>query len=135
MRASLKRIGAITLFVDDLKRSKAFYQDVFDLPVTYEDENSAVFTFEHTLINLLTMPAARELIEPAVVASREAGSRFQFTIWVDDADAVCAELTSRGVALLNGPMDRAWGQRTASFTDPDGHIWEIAQTLSAAEGS
>ena len=33
------------------------------------------------------------------------------------------------MALLNGPMDREWGMRTASFTDPDGHIWEIAQQL------
>jgi lactoylglutathione lyase len=33
------------------------------------------------------------------------------------------------VALLNGPMDREWGMRTVSFTDPDGHIWEIAQQL------
>jgi uncharacterized glyoxalase superfamily protein PhnB len=33
------------------------------------------------------------------------------------------------VTLLNGPMDREWGMRTASFTDPDGHIWEIAQQL------
>jgi lactoylglutathione lyase len=31
---------------------------------------------------------------------------------------------------LNGPMDRAWGVRTASFTDPGGHIWEFAQQLS-----
>jgi len=34
------------------------------------------------------------------------------------------------VTLLNGPMDREWGVRTASFTDPDGHIWELAQALS-----
>jgi uncharacterized glyoxalase superfamily protein PhnB len=27
-------------------------------------------------------------------------------------------------------MDRAWGLRTASFTDPDGHIWEVAAALS-----
>jgi uncharacterized glyoxalase superfamily protein PhnB len=27
-------------------------------------------------------------------------------------------------------MDRAWGLRTASFTDPDGHIWEVAAELS-----
>ncbi len=40
--------------------------------------------------------------------------------------AVCAELASRGVELLNGPMNRDWGIRTASFTDPDGHIWEVA---------
>lgn len=65
----------------------------------------------------------------------EAGSRFQLTIWVDDADAVCAELDTRGVALLNGLMNREWGMRTASLTDPDGNIWEIAQQLPQAEGS
>ena len=44
---------------------------------------------------------------------------------------VCAELAARGVTLLNGPMDRPWGIRTASFTDPSGHIWEIAGDLPA----
>jgi catechol 2,3-dioxygenase-like lactoylglutathione lyase family enzyme len=130
VNVALKTIGAITLFVDDVERSKLFYQRVFGLPVTYEDDNSVVFKFDNALINLLQISAAHELIAPAVVGGREAGSRFQFTIWVDNADAVCAELAERGVALLNGPMDRVWGQRTASFTDPDGHIWEIAQTLS-----
>ena len=38
-----------------------------------------------------------------------------------------AELARRGVTLLNGPMDRPWGVRTASFVDPGGHIWEIAK--------
>jgi uncharacterized glyoxalase superfamily protein PhnB len=33
------------------------------------------------------------------------------------------------VSLLNGPIDRPWGMRTATFADPDGHIWEIAQQL------
>ena len=121
-----KAIAAITLFVDDLAASKEFYQRVFDLPVVFEDEDSAVFAFGSTLINLLAAPAARELIEPAVVAPREGGSRFQLTINVEDVDATCAELAKRGVALLNGPIDRPWGVRTASFVDPGGHIWEIA---------
>jgi catechol 2,3-dioxygenase-like lactoylglutathione lyase family enzyme len=119
-------IGAITLFVEDLGVAKQFYVEVFDLPVFFEDDNSAVFKFGNTLINLLKTTAARELIEPAAVASREAGARFQFTIEVDDVDAMCAKLATRGVPLLNGPMDRPWGIRTASFTDPAGHIWEIA---------
>jgi uncharacterized glyoxalase superfamily protein PhnB len=50
----------------------------------------------------------------------------QLTINVDDVDAVCAELARRGVTLLNGPVDRPWGVRTAAFRDPDGHAWEIA---------
>ncbi len=120
-------IGAITLFVDDLEAAKRFYKEVFGLPLTFEDDDSAVFDFGNTLINLLKTPAAQELIEPAVVASRDAGSRLQLSITVDDVDAMCAELATRGVELLNGPMDRPWGLRTASFRDPGGHIWEIAQ--------
>lgn len=128
MDALLKTItvDAITLFTEDLARSKAFYQDVFGLPVHYEDPNSAVFKFGGTVINLLMTPAAHELIAPATVAGPEAGARMQFTIGVDDVDAVCAELAKRGVTLLNGPVNRPWGIRTASFTDPSGHIWEIA---------
>jgi catechol 2,3-dioxygenase-like lactoylglutathione lyase family enzyme len=120
-------IFAITLFVEDLQAAKEFYQRTFGLPVDYEDENSAVFKFGDTLINLLKTTAAWELVEPAQVASREAGSRFVFTLHVNDVDAMCAELTVRGVELLNGPMNRPWGIRTASFVDPGGHIWEIAK--------
>ena len=120
------QISAITLFVEDLDAAKKFYREAFGLPVAFEDRESAVFKFKNTLINLLRSTAARGLIEPAAVGSREAGARAQFTIEVDDVDAMCAELTSRGVELLNGPMDRPWGVRTASFKDPAGHIWEIA---------
>jgi lactoylglutathione lyase len=130
-----KRVDFITLFVEDLDRSKLFYQDVFGLPLLFEDENSAVFRFENTGINLLKVPAAHDLIKPAAVAGQEAGSRFQFTIGVDDVDEVCEELAEHGVTLLNGPVDRPWGIRTASFTDPGGHIWEIAQELPEADGS
>ena len=120
-------INAITLFVDDLPATKQFYADVFAVPLIFENDNSAVFDFGSTYINLLESTSAPGLIAPAVVADRKAGSRLQFTIDVDDVDATCAELTARGVTLLNGPVDRPWGRRTASFVDPGGHIWEIAR--------
>lgn len=120
-------ISAITLFVEDLPATKRFYQEVFGLPIHYEDDASVVFNFGNTLVNLLNVTEAPELIEPASVASPDAGSRFQFTITVDDVDATCAELAKRGVGLLNGPIDRPWGVRTATFKDPGGHIWEIAK--------
>ena len=122
-----KSISAITLFVEDLESTKQYYQNVFGLPIFFEDNNSAVFKFADTMINLLRITEANELIEPAKVANRESGSRFVFTIPVDDVDAMCAELIKRGVKLLNGPMDRPWGIRTASFMDPAGYIWEIAK--------
>ena len=120
-------ISAITLFAEDLAATKQFYIDVFGLPVFYEDPNSAVFKFGDTLINLLDVGEAPELIEPARVATQDAGSRFQFTLAVDDVDAMCTELERRGVTLINGPIDRPWGIRTACFADPAGHIWEIAK--------
>ena len=120
-------ISAITLFVEDLDATKRFYQDVFGLPIHYEDDASAVFNFGNTLINLLRADEGRELIEPAEVGGPKAGARFQFTITVDDVDATCDELRRSGVELLNGPIDRPWGIRTAAFRDPAGHIWEIAK--------
>jgi catechol 2,3-dioxygenase-like lactoylglutathione lyase family enzyme len=119
-------IAAITLFVEDLETSRRFYQEVFVLPVFYEDESSAVFKFGETLVNLLRVSEAPSLVEPAEVAGPDAGARCQFTLGVTDVDAMCVELKARGVELLNGPMDRPWGVRTASFRDPGGHIWEIA---------
>ena len=135
MSWSSKSVDFITLFVDDLDRSKTFYREVFGLPVIFEDENSAVFRFANTGINLLRSEAADDLIRPGAVARQDAGARLVFTIDVDDVDEVCAELAAHGVELLNGPVNRPWGRRTASFTDPGGHIWEIAEDLSLADGS
>lgn len=119
-------ITAITLFVEDFAACKEFYGRAFGLPVHYEDEVSAVFLFGTTMVNLLSVSEAPHLIMPASVGNAAAGARFQITLTVDDVDATAARLTEAGVALLNGPMNRPWGIRTASFADPAGHIWEIA---------
>jgi catechol 2,3-dioxygenase-like lactoylglutathione lyase family enzyme len=126
---SLKSVGAITMFVEDPKRSKEFYARVFGVSAIYEDDDAVAFEFENLTVNLLAARAAGELVEPTPVAAREAGSRFQLTIWVENADAVCEQLRSAGVELLNGPQDREWGMRTAAFADPDGHVWEVAAKI------
>jgi catechol 2,3-dioxygenase-like lactoylglutathione lyase family enzyme len=120
-------ISAITMFTEDLAESKRFYQDVFELEHVYEDGNSCVFRIGGTLINVLRVESADELIAPAAVAAPTAGHRLVFTVGVEDVDAMCDRLAARGVKLINGPMDRPWGIRTASFADPGGHIWEIAK--------
>ncbi len=124
-----QKIFAITLFAEDLAATKQFYQNIFELPVEFEDDVSAVFNFGNILINLLDAREGPGLIGPATVAAPGAGARMQLTIPVDDVDAVCARLTAKGVAILNGPLDRPWGIRTATFQDPAGTIWEIAADL------
>ena len=125
----LNAIETITLFVDDITKAKAFYLRVFETGVIYEDGVSCVLKFEGLMVNLLQASEAPQLVQPAPVAPAKTGSRMLLTIKVADVDAVCATLQGRGVTLLNGPLDRPWGRRTAAFADPSGHVWEIAHEL------
>jgi catechol 2,3-dioxygenase-like lactoylglutathione lyase family enzyme len=63
-----KGLDAITPFVENIAEAKRFYEDVFGLPVAYEDDVSAMFRFGATLVNLLQVTEAPVLIEPAPVA-------------------------------------------------------------------
>ena len=119
-------ITAITLFVEDLHAARDFYASVFELPVHYQDDASAVFDFGGTLINLLKVEEAPGLVTPRPVAGPDTGARAQFTITVPDVDAAAARVVAAGATLLNGPQDRPWGIRTAAFADPAGNVWELA---------
>jgi len=132
---ALQVIEVITIFIEELPATKAFYSDVFGLKLVFEDSVSAVFKFDNLLLNLLLASEAAELVAPELIAAAGARVRFMPTIRVDDVDETCAELARHGVALLNGPVDRPWGRRTAAFRDPAGHVWEIAQVLPASQGS
>lgn len=128
-----KEISAITLFVEELDRARAFYRKVFDLQPVFADETDTMFRLENTLLFLTQSAQASRMIAPAVAGSAGNGPRHVFAIIVDDVDAVCAELAGKEVALLNGPENRPWGMRTANFQDPDGYVWEIATELPATQ--
>jgi lactoylglutathione lyase len=130
MIKSLNSLEVITLFVEDLASAKAFYTDIFGLKIVYQDDVSAVVKLQNLMINLLQISEAQDMMKPAPVAGAGLGSRLLMTIKVENTDTVCAELKQHGVTLLNGPIDRPWGRRTASFADPAGNVWEIAQDLT-----
>ena len=126
-----REIGAMTLYVPDLGEARKFYADVFGLDAQLLDDNTAMLRFEGTFVFLgRSATAARPVPEVLKQAGKGAG---QFAIIVDDVDAVCAEIAGRGVRPLTGPADRDWGMRTATFADPGGNIWEIAQELPSAD--
>lgn len=125
----MNAIEVITLFADDIVATKAFYNKVFAAEVLFEDDVSAVFQFSGVMINLLKASEAPELVTPAPVGTATSGARMMLTIRVEDVNATYADLQGRGVSFLNGPIDRPWGRRTATFADPAGHAWEIAQEI------
>jgi lactoylglutathione lyase len=129
MIEALREVEVVTLFVEDLAKSTSFYTDIFGLDIAYQDSNCAILKIGGLMINVLKISEAQKLVDPATVAGAGLGSRLLFTIKVQDVNGVCEELKNHGVSLLNGPMNRPWGRRTAAFADPAGNVWEVAQEI------
>jgi catechol 2,3-dioxygenase-like lactoylglutathione lyase family enzyme len=127
-----QEIGAITLYVPDLDLATEFYQNAFGLQPRRLDAATAMVKFSHVYVFLHSVAAAQVPVPEALAEAQQGAG--QFAIIVDDVDAVCSELTARGVELITGPADRPWGMRTVTFADPGGHIWEIAQSLPEQAG-
>lgn len=126
-----KQIGAINLIVGDLERSKAFYRDVFGLPVQHEDQETAMFRFADTYVFLQRGAAHQDRPADDALNLAQQGVG-QFVIFVDDVDEVHAELEQTHVATISGPADRDWGMRTLTLADPGGYTWEITQELPSS---
>lgn len=123
-------LGALTLFVEDVTEAAAFYSGVLQLREVFRDDVSTVFQLGPTMLNVLQVAAAAEVVAPAQPEAVGATPRMLLSLWVEDVDAVVQALQERGLVLLNGPVDRPWGKRTAAFTDPAGLVWELAQDLA-----
>ena len=134
MIRGLRTIETITLFATDLDASRAFYRNVFDARAIFEDEHCTVFDFGGVRINLLGREHAHELTEPTPLGDVDGRPRMLLTIVVEDVDDICRQLEAEGVVLINGPIDRPWGRRTACFADPDGVAWEIAGSIGCPTG-
>lgn len=122
----LVNFEVVTLFVPDIGAARAFYEKTFAVEVVYADNVSAVFGFAGTMINLLAESEAPALVAPLPLGQ---GPRMLLTIKVEDVDVEVARLGQLGIELINGPVNRPWGRRTAAFADPAGHVWELAEEI------
>lgn len=122
----LCHINAISLYVADISRSKAFYQKVFKAPIVYEDEQNVVLKFGTLFLNLLDMRLAYALTSPD-----RGPLPLELNIWVEDVDAAYEALLERGVVFLEPPKDQPWGMRNVTFFDPDGHRFELARKIDS----
>lgn len=50
-----------------------------------------------------------------------AGAPFEMHVYVDDLDALLADLRDDGIAILANVAVSAWGERVATIADPDGN--------------
>jgi len=128
------RITLITLGVDDLERSLAFYRDGLGFPT----KGIVGTEFEHGAVAFLDLqPGLRLAIWPRASLAHDAGlpqapgSATELSLAHNvnspaEVDAVM-EQASRAGARVVKPAQRAfWGGYGGYFQDPDGHLWEVA---------
>lgn len=126
-------INVITLAVDDLDKSLAFYRDGLGLKTPgimgEQWENGAVAFFHMDDDLILALYPRVSLIEDANVPASKP-SALEVTIGQivgskNEVDAVL-ETARRAGAKITGPAhERPWGIYSGYFQDPDGHLWEI----------
>jgi len=128
------RITVLTIGVDDLERSLAFYRDGLGLPtegiVGTEYEHGAVAFFE-LYGGLILALWERANIAWDTGLPRFSPSPTEFTIGhnvnsTDEVDAVMEQAKAAGATITKSAGDTFWGGYAGCFQDPDGHLWEIA---------
>jgi uncharacterized glyoxalase superfamily protein PhnB len=58
---------------------------------------------------------------------------FDVYVYVDDVDALHAELVERGADLLHGPVEQAYGLRELRVRDPHGYVLAFGTLLEQGE--
>lgn len=127
------RITVLTIGVDDLERSLAFYRDGLGLPtegiVGTEFEHGAVAFFDLQSGLRLAIWNRNDLAHDTAIA-KTAPSPTEFSIGHNvgssqEVDAVMAQAARAGATIVKAAEATFWGGYSGYFQDPDGHLWEI----------
>ena len=128
------RITLITVGVNNLERSLAFYRDGLGLPT----QGIVGTEFEHGAVAFFDLQAGLKLaIWPRRDIAHDAGiplgppSATEFTIGhnvssKEDVDTVIERARKAGAFIVKQAQDTFWGGYAGYFQDPDGHLWEVA---------
>lgn len=115
-------LHSIAVFVTDLDRARAFYEDALGLPLIAKGSFGFQFLEQapHLSVHPAEHPNARAMV------GRETGMTFR----VDDLLAFCSRLGEQGVTFVAEPTQQGFGIM-ALVADPDGNVialWEDNMT-------
>ncbi|HET7461835.1 MAG TPA: VOC family protein [Longimicrobium sp.] len=127
-------ISLVTLGVDDLERSLAFYRDGLGLATkgiigTEFEHGAVVFIDMNQGLILALYPRASLAHEARVPVTPPSASGFALGHNVrskEEVDAVMAQAAAAGALITDPARVRFWGGYGGHFQDPDGHLWEVA---------
>ena len=120
-----QRLSLITLGVEDVARSRAFYE-ALGWEGRSPDDEVVFFQVGGTVLALWDRAklAADSGVEDA---GRSGGFALAHNVRSpEEVDAVIEQARAAGARITREPAETFWGGYSAAFTDPDGHPWEIA---------
>ena len=122
------RFEGLTLTVEDVDRSIAFYSGTLGLTLEW-DAKPAFAMIRATgagggTIGLLSFAEARKESAGRMSAAQKRGIHVEFSS--DDLDQLYEDLKARGVVFHTPPHDEPW-ERSMTALDPDGYSVEFAQ--------
>ena len=128
------RITLVTLGVDDLERSLAFYREGlgFASPgiVGKEFEHGAVAFFQlESGLRLALWPRKSLGHDAGITPTPPSATDFSLGHNVSskaEVDAAMARAKAAGAQIIKAAADTFWGGYAGYFQDPDGHLWEVA---------
>jgi catechol 2,3-dioxygenase-like lactoylglutathione lyase family enzyme len=122
------RISLITLGVENLSRSRSFYQDGLGFPLRSESSEEISF-FDLGSSWLALFPRAELAADAGVPAAGTGFSGFTLAHNVrtqEQVDEVLAEASRSGAVIVMPARHTDWGGYSGYFADPDGYLWEVA---------
>jgi predicted lactoylglutathione lyase len=120
-------ISCVTIPVDDLKKSLAFYRDGLGLTPEEMDEDHAAFDVDGVYLTLLDRSGFGAYVEQVGNRPASRGNAGMIISYFADSkadvDAIMARAQKAG-ATISAAHDDEDGY-TGYFADPDGHTWEV----------
>ncbi|MDH3582960.1 MAG: VOC family protein [Phycisphaerae bacterium] len=121
------RISMITLGVDDLARSIAFYEAGLGFPRMDSSPDIAFFTLSGTWLGLYGRGALAEDAMVPAEASGFPGFALAHNVSSEaEVEQVLEEAVAAGATLVKPAQKVFWGGYSGYFKDPDGYLWEVA---------
>lgn len=120
------KLKNILLVVDDIEKSRRFYQELFGLQVVSDFDGNMVLTEGLVL-------QERRIWESFIQKKTEYGAHnAELYFEENDMDSFIDKLEHSGwpISYVNPLMEHDWGQRVVRLYDPDRHVIEVGESLN-----
>ena len=128
------RITVLTLGVNDLDRSLAFYRDGMGLETKgitgqeFED-GAVVFIDLESGLKLALWPRRSLAKDTGLPVGQPCATELSIghnVMSKEEVDVVMEQARRAGAVIVKEAQDTSWGGYAGYFQDPDQHLWEIA---------